>query len=115
MANEIVGACGLSCHECPALIATQAGDAARIAAVAAQWTKEYGADVKPEHVWCDGCMTPGARKCAHTAECEIRACVAGRRLANCAPCADYACEKLEGFFKMAPAAKTTLDRLRAKK
>jgi hypothetical protein len=31
-----------------------------------------------------------------------------RRVANCAHCDDYACQKLEGFFDIVPEAKTTL-------
>jgi len=108
---DIIGACGLACHECPAYVATQANDAAKIKAVAAQWSKEYGADVKPEHVWCDGCLTAAARKCGHVAECEIRACAIARDVPHCAACADYACEKAAAFLKHVPAAKERLDRL----
>jgi len=32
---------------------------------------------------------------------------------NCAHCDDYACDKLEAFFGMAPNARTTLDGIRA--
>jgi len=109
---EIIGACGLVCSECPAYLATQADDAARVAAVAAQWSKDYGGDIKPADVWCDGCMELGARKCGHTKECDVRACVTERRLANCAPCGDYGCAKMTAFVNMAPAAKETLERLR---
>jgi hypothetical protein len=34
-------------------------------------------------------------------------------VANCAGCADYACEKLEGFFGFVPEARATLDRIRS--
>jgi hypothetical protein len=111
---ELLGACGLECGACPAYAATQADDAARVAEIADQWSKEYGADIKPEHVWCDGCMTAGERKCGHTRECEIRACVVGRGLATCAGCDDYGCEKIAGFFEMCPEAKKTLDARREK-
>jgi hypothetical protein len=36
-----------------------------------------------------------------------------RGAVNCAHCDDYACEKLEGFFGMAPNARVTLDGIRA--
>jgi hypothetical protein len=111
---ELFGACGLKCHECPGYLATQAGDSEAVARVAKEWSEAYHADVKPEHVWCDGCMTAGARKCAHTAECEIRACVTAKGLQTCAACPDYACESLQGFFAMVPHAKVTLDALRAR-
>jgi len=111
---ELWGACGLNCGACPAYVATQADDAGKIEEIAGQWSEQYGADVKPEHVWCDGCMTAGERKCGHCAECEIRACVADRGLATCAGCGDYACDKLTGFFEMCSDAKKTLDALREK-
>ena len=31
---------------------------------------------------------------------------------NCAECDKYTCDRLEGFFKIAPQAKTALDALR---
>lgn len=109
----MIACCGLTCSECPALLATKAGDAARIAEVAAAWSAQFNTRVEPEHVWCDGCIVEG-RKCAHCGECEIRACAMGRGLANCALCDDYACGKLAAFFEMVPPAKATLDGIRAR-
>jgi hypothetical protein len=34
-------------------------------------------------------------------------------VANCAHCADYGCEKIEGFFGFVPEARATLDGIRA--
>ncbi len=110
--DKLIAPCGNECHACPAYIATQADDAEKIATLAAAWSQQYGADVKPEYVWCDGCLAASARKCGHAAECEIRACVLERGLANCAACGDYGCEKITAFFKMAPDAKVVLDGLR---
>jgi hypothetical protein len=110
--SDLIGACGLNCGGCPAYLATQAGDAARVAAVAEQWSKEYGGDIKPEGVWCDGCMTAGPRKCAHCGECEIRACVAGRGFENCAPCPDFGCARVADLFRDVPTAREALEKLR---
>jgi len=111
--ERIIAACGLVCSECPAYEATKAGDAEAIGKVAQEWSEMFHADVKPEHVWCDGCMTDGPRKCHHTTECEVRACVAGRGLRNCAVCPDYGCETLTAFFEMAPPPRESLEALRA--
>ena len=111
--SEIIAACGLACHTCPAYQATQANDAAKVAEVAAAWSREYKADIKPEHVWCDGCMSAGERKCAHAGECAIRACALDRKLANCGLCDDYACDKVRGLLDAVPAARATLDDIRA--
>jgi hypothetical protein len=35
-----------------------------------------------------------------------------RKVKNCAYCDEYACEKLKEFFKMAPSAKKSLDKIR---
>ena len=113
MDNKIIAYCGLVCTDCPAYIATQADDRAGLEQVAAQWREAYNApNITVESVICDGCLTDKGRKCSHTAECEIRACGVERGVANCAHCADYACEKLEGFFGFAPDARAVLDEIR---
>jgi len=110
---ELIGACGLDCAACPAYVATQASDDEKIEEISRQWSEEYGGDIRPEHVWCDGCIPGGERACAHVAECKIRACVLERGFENCAPCADYACDLATGVFEHAPEAKEKLDALRA--
>jgi hypothetical protein len=112
--EKIIATCGLVCSDCPAYVATQADDQKALEKIAEQWRTEYNApNITVESVICDGCLD-GGRKCAHCAECEIRACGLGRKVANCAACADYACAKLEAFFKMAPHARKSLDDLRGK-
>jgi len=111
--DKIIGACGLVCSDCPGYLATQANDAAKIAEVAAMWSKEFDSEIKPDDVWCDGCMTDAERKCSHCAECDVRACVVGRGLANCAYCDDYGCETITRFFDFVPPAKEQLDAIRA--
>ncbi len=108
----MIAYCGLTCTECPALAATRDDDEAKAAEIAAAWSKQFGADVQVADVWCDGCLVEG-KKCAHCAECEIRACGIDKGVANCGHCDDYACGTLQAFFGMVPAAKETLDRVRA--
>ena len=110
--DKIIAYCGLICTDCPAYIATQADDRVALEQVAEQWREEYNApNITVESVICDGCLNNG-RKCAHCAECEIRACGIERGVANCAHCPDYACEKLQGFFGFVPQAQATLDEVR---
>lgn len=111
--EKLISACGLDCASCEAYVATQAGDEGEIVKVAAQWSEQYGAEIKPEHVWCDGCIPGGERACAHVGECKIRACVLERGFENCAPCADYVCDLLAAVLEHAPHARETLDALRA--
>jgi hypothetical protein len=111
MTERMISKCGLVCTECPAFIATRDGDEEKVREIAAQWSKEYHADVKPEHVWCDGCLVEG-RKCAHCSECEIRACATKRAVESCAACPDYGCEILSAFHEMVPQARQVLESLR---
>ncbi len=114
MEDKIIAYCGLICTECPAYIATQADDDAARERVAAQWRAEFDApNIIAEAINCDGCLGETGRKFAHCAECKIRACGVERGVINCAHCADYACEKLEGFFGFAPDARAVLDGIRA--
>ncbi len=71
------------------------------------WRKPTVKDIN-----CDGCMEEDGRHFAHCYECEIRKCVLEKGILNCAHCEDYACEKVEGIFKMVPQAKEELEALR---
>ena len=110
--DRIMSRCGLVCSECPAYIARRTDDNALREKTAAEWAKAYKADLKPVDINCDGCATETGVHFSYCFACEIRKCAGARKLANCSVCADYACDKLSGFFKMAPTAKENLDRLR---
>ena len=111
--DKMIAYCGLICTECPAYLATQANDRAELERVAALWREEYNAPhITVESVICDGCIVDG-RKCGHWFECEIRACAMERGVINCAYCADYGCQIIEGFFGFVPEARATLDGIRA--
>jgi hypothetical protein len=110
MTDRMIARCGLVCTDCEAYKATRTMDQALAQKVAADWSKMFQIQVQVEHVWCDGCLVAG-KKCAHCGECEIRACAEKRGVENCRRCADYGCEKLTAFFRMAPGAKKVLDGL----
>jgi hypothetical protein len=111
--TEMIAFCGLECDACPAYLATQEDDDEKRAEVAALWSKMFKADIKPDHINCDGCHTKGGRSFHHCAVCEIRKCGIKRQVANCAFCDDYVCDTLEAFFQMVPDSKTRLDAIRA--
>jgi hypothetical protein len=108
----MIAFCGLDCAQCEAYQATQAKDLAWQQRIVDQWKKEFNADVDIAGVACDGCMSASGPWCAHCAECDIRACGQSRGLTTCAVCPDYACEKLQAFFAMAPGSQANLDALR---
>ncbi len=111
--NRMIAYCGLVCTDCPAYIATQADDHQALERVAAQWREEFDApNITVESVICDGCLADTGRFCSHCFECKIRACGLERGVTNCAHCADYACEELEGFFGFVPDARALLDEIR---
>lgn len=111
--ERMIAHCGLVCTDCPAYIATQADNQAALERVAAQWREEYDSpQITVESVICDGCVVEG-RKCAHCAECEMRACAMERGVANCGHCDEYPCDIVAGFFAMVPDAKIVLDGVRA--
>ena len=112
--EKMIGYCGLVCTECEAYLATQANDWPALEHMAAKAREEYGApQATAESVLCDGCLATSGRQCGYCHECQVRACAMERGLANCAHCQDYACDKLETFFGMAPHARGTLDSIRA--
>ena len=101
--ERMVAYCGLVCTDCKGYIATQANDLAMLERLAEQARKEFNMpNATAESAMCDGCLGDTARKCGYCAECAIRACGVARGVANCAYCLDYACDKLAGFFGMAP-------------
>jgi hypothetical protein len=110
--SQMTAFCGLICSECGAFIATQNNDDKKREEVSQLWSKQYNHDIKPTDINCDGCTSDCDRLIGHCHVCEIRKCGKQKAIVNCAYCDDYACEKLEGFFKMVLDAKKHLDEIR---
>ncbi len=106
MTNSIIAYCGLDCAECPAYLATQAGDEARMAETAAKWSSD-GYPVSAAEVRCDGCVQQGERLFKWCLTCAIRACCIQNSYASCAYCSDLPCDKV------AQAGSGTTERLLA--
>ena len=107
--DKMIGYCGITCSECPAMMATAKDDDGERARVAQMWSEQFKVDLKPEDINCNGCLSTVEPLFSHCQVCEIRKCGKDKAVVNCAHCDDYACEKITEFFKMAPDAKTTLD------
>ncbi len=112
--TEMIAYCGLACHACVAYQATLKDDDSRRQEIAGLWSKMYGSDLEPGDINCAGCLSSREPLFAHCRVCDVRQCAGERGLDNCAHCPDYACEKLESFFKLAPEAKTHLETIRAR-
>jgi hypothetical protein len=111
--NEMLAYCGLDCLACGAFIATRDQDDAKRKEVAKLWSQLFRADIKPEDIHCTGCRSEQGSLFSHCHVCEIRKCGRAKKITNCALCPDYACEKLNAFFKMAPEAQAKLAQVRA--
>ena len=110
---EMIAYCGLDCSGCECRQATQADDDVKRAEVARDWSARYNADIKPEQIVCDGCRAGGRLFFYCSGICEIRKCGIEKDVEHCALCDEFACDKLEAFFQMAPQARTALEALRS--
>lgn len=113
--DKKIAPCGLDCAECEAYQATQAHDKEALAEIAAKWSEQYRTELKAENVLCDGCTDQSGRNGCYSKMCSVRMCVDKRKLANCAGCRDYGCDKIAELHEIAPEAKKNLDPLRPKK
>ena len=110
--DKMIAVCGLVCTECPAYLATRRDDDALRAKTAATWSQMFHADIKPEQINCDGCLSEGGRLFSHCHVCDIRKCGREHAVLNCAYCDGYGCERIVAFIEMAPQAKRTLESIR---
>lgn len=110
--NKMIAFCGIVCTECPAFLATQKDDDKEREKVAQMWSEEFNAEIKPEDINCDGCLSENGRLFSHCKVCEIRKCGQGKGVKNCAYCDNYPCEKLSKLIDEIPEAKATLEKIR---
>jgi hypothetical protein len=113
--KQIIAFCGLTCSECPAYIATQAGDKTALERVAADWRVQFKSPaITAESIVCDGCTgNESGRLAGYCSVCDLRKCGMSRGLANCAYCSDYACDKLDKFLEPMPQVRAVLDNIKA--
>jgi len=110
--TKMLSMCGLDCAACPAFIAHKTNDDTLRAKTAAEWSKQFHAELKPVDINCVGCLETWGVQIAHCAECEIRKCGLARKVKNCAMCDDYPCQKISQFLANVPPAKANLDEVR---
>jgi hypothetical protein len=110
--TEMISHCGLRCDRCAAFEATLEDDDTKRREVAAKWSKQYNADIRPGDINCEGCLSTGTRVFKHCNVCEIRKCGIEKGVPNCAHCNEYVCSKLEDFLKAAPGNRELLEEIR---
>ena len=111
--NELIGVCGLACHQCGAFLATKEDDDEKRKEVAELWSREHDANLKAQDIHCEGCISVGGILFSHCTVCEIRRCGREKGVINCAYCEEYACSMLVEFFALVPESKVRLDGIRA--
>jgi len=92
--GRIIAYCGLVCDECPAYMATQAGDREGLEELASSWSTDQ-VKFEPGDIDCDGCRAGGARLFAWCSDCGIRTCCLNKGLDDCAHCTDFPCEEID--------------------
>ena len=84
--------CGIICHNCQAIIATQNNDTAALKEVAQRWGEYDNQIYTLDNIRCNGCRSTVLNK--HCNTCEIRACGLEKELGNCGMCSEFICDKL---------------------
>lgn len=108
----MIAYCGIDCTKCIGYIATLSGDEEEFKKVAEIWSKEFNADVKPEHVVCDGCKA-GKRKSYHCANlCNIVKCCVNKGYDYCIECDDFPCKDVKYILDNVADAKENLEKAR---
>jgi Protein of unknown function (DUF3795) len=110
--EKMISYCGMVCSDCGAYLATKNNDDNLRKKQAEEWSKQFGTNIKPEDINCYGCTSHNKMTFNYCTVCEIRKCGKTKKVKNCAYCVEYACDKLNKFFTMAPANKITLDTIR---
>ena len=110
--GKTLAMCGLDCAACPAFVAHKTNDQAVRVKTAAEWSKQFKAEFKPEDINCVGCVKRKGVHFGHCNDCEIRKCGLARKVNNCALCPDYPCEKIAKFTANVPPAKANLEEVR---
>ena len=110
--SKTLAMCGLDCGACPAFVAHKTNDQALREKTAAEWSRQFQADIKPADINCVGCLKTRGVHIGHCSECEIRTCGLARKVKNCALCDDYPCETISKFLTNVPPAKANLEEVR---
>ena len=55
----MIAYCGLVCSDCPTYLATQTNDDLARERTASYYSKQFGFDIKPAEINCDGCKSDG--------------------------------------------------------
>ena len=110
--EKMIAYCGLTCTECPTLIATQKDDDHEREKVVKKWSKMFNMNLTTKDINCNGCKSNTGLLFGHCNNCQVKKCCSEKGFETCASCEEYACETLSGFLAFVPHAKDTLEKMR---
>jgi len=113
MSERMIAHCGLICTDCDAYVATQAENMEALERMAKEASAQLGVEMTVADAMCDGCTATTGRRIPYCHECAIRMCAVQKHVVNCAHCADYPCDTVDGFASSGTAHRATLDGIRA--
>ena len=90
--QKLVGACGNHCGKCNDYIAYVTKDFELKKKVSEEIKKQYGVDIQPEKIACDGCWGSIHNAWSASLECKIRQCALDKNILTCADCDNFPCE-----------------------
>jgi len=95
--KTLIAACGGYCGGCPDYLAYINNDDKLKKKLAAEFSKQFNMDIKPQDVGCLGCHGP-VRK-PWSASCSIQRCTEEKGILTCAFCDEFPCEKLGKYYE----------------
>jgi len=110
--TSLYAPCSIDCQVCDCYIATQADDKEARLRMARSFKENYGKDIDPDTIVCDGCTAEG-RHIGFCAECSIRACAFGKGYQTCAECPEMPCDKGQFIWKTNSQSLANLRRLQS--
>ncbi len=111
--NSMIAYCGIDCSRCKSFIATQSGNNEKLVQAAAELSKVYCAEVKPEYVICDGCRQGKRHSYYCSNMCKMKKCCIENKFNSCIECHDYPCKELQFELNNNPDAKDNLEKMKA--
>lgn len=136
MARQMIAYCGIDCAKCPAYRFPRLGEKLHMKGLFQRLLKNWMGktrqriDQKSEardqnaerpdeaqtgYIICDGCTAIDARCVKHCLTCTVRCCAMETGVENCAHCAKFPCDRLQGHWKVTrfKDAQPRLEKLKA--
>jgi hypothetical protein len=95
--KSLIAACDGYCGGCSDYLAYINNDEKLKEKLAAEFSKQFNMDIKPEDIGCLGCH--GSIRKPWCASCFIRQCTEEKGILTCAFCDDFPCKKLEKHYE----------------